>query len=184
MSAPSKAIAATLIVMAVIATGYTVYFASEYTNSLSALADFSAYAEFDPENVQTQDNFSYVPVVITFHNPSNTLINIYELDLALFLMNSTTGTFSRIGKPVIFYSEYRPIIVEASSESQVRFYICIDDPTDYKWNIENSKNNGLEFRVDPYMEIRYEVSNYDFKNIYAWGVWHWTCEPCGSGPFD
>ena len=184
MNVVSKAIAVTLIIMAVIATGYTGYFAMEYSSSLSALAEFSAYAEFDPEDIQEKDNMSYIAVTITMENPSDIEVNVYELDIALFLMNSTNGDFERIGLPVLFYSQYYPIVVDANSEGKVIFYLYIDDVDDYRWNVNYSHDHGLELRVDPYMELRYKIADYDFTNMYAWGVWHWTCKPCGRGPFD
>ncbi len=184
MSAISKAIAVTLIVMAVVATGYTGYFAKEYSDSLAALADFTAYAEFDPENVELYENQSYIEVIISMQNPSNIEIKAYEIDLALFLQNSTTGKFTRIGKPLIFYSDYNPIVVKPNSDGKARFYLHIEDPQDYAWNIEKMHEKNESIRVDPYMEIRYRVANYDFTNMYAWGIWHWTCKECGRGPFD
>ena len=184
MSILSKAIAVSLIVMAVIATGYTGYFANEYNHSLSALVEFSAYTEFDPEKIEEYSNESYISVLITLHNPSGIEINVYELDIALFLQNSSTGKFNRIGDPVMFYSMYMPIVAEPNGDSQVKFYMHIEDPEDYLWNIEKMHEKNDNISVDPYMEVRYKVSNYDFTNMYVYGVWHWTCEECGRGPFD
>ena len=184
MNTLSKSIAASLLVMAVVASGYSVYFSTEYNASVSALADFMAYADFDPTEVHHNKYGYYIEANITLDNPSSIDITIYELNMALFLMNCTTGDFERIGLPVLFYSQYYPIVAKAGVKSNVIFYLYIDDIGDYMWNLNYSKEHGLHFRVDPYMELMYKISGYDFTKKYAWGIWHWSCEECGRGPFD
>jgi hypothetical protein len=180
MSALSKAIAVSLIVMAVIATGYTGYFASEYTASLSALVDFSADLDFDPSDVRYNETYDvhYILVNVSMNNPSDIDIMVYEVNLALFLMNSSTGEFHRIGDPASCFCEYPPMKVPAGSGIKRTFGIIVDDAEDFEWNANRSGGDPV---VDPYMEIRYRVSNYDFTNMRPFGHPHYSK---GRGPFD
>ena len=180
MSSLSKAISVSLIVMAVIATGYTGYFASEYTASLSALVDFSADLDFDPSDVIYNETYDvhYIIVNISMDNPSGVDIMVYEVNLALFLMNASTGEFHRIGNPASCFCEYPPMKVPAGSGIKRTFGIIVDDAKDFEWNANHSGGNPV---VDPYMEIRYKIANYGFTNMYSFGYPH---RIKGRGPFD
>ena len=185
MSALAKGIAVLLIVMAVVSTAYTANFASEYSSSLSALADFSAYMDMDIENMKYSEEYDvhYFLVNITFVNPSGVDVQVYEVNMAAFLMNSTTGEFTRTGNPSSCFCEYPPMTVHADSEITKTFYLSVDDFEDMEWNAEHSPD-GKAF-LDPYMEVRYRVADYGFVNMYIYGFPHSPCSACGGrGPFD
>ncbi len=188
MNTLAKGLAAILILMALVSSAYTVNFTMDYSASMAALADFDSYADLDLKNIHYVNgsngkNIYYFFVNITFVNPSKTEVDIYEVDLAGFLMNETTHNFYRIGKPTTCFCEFTPMKIPANSKVVKTFYLIIDDIDDFRWNGEQTPT-GIPV-IQPYMEIRYSVMDGGFTSMFAYGIPHSPCSSCeGRGPFD
>ena len=175
MNLLSKGIAISLIVVAVFAGVYSAAFTQEYTNSLQALAEFRISATCDMNNIT---NSSIVPVRLTFHNPSDIDIRVYEVDYALFIRNVSTGYFIRHGLMTMYFSQKSEIVIPSNSDKSIIMNVYIENHADALWNIRHSGGNHI---VDQYAESYYHVSKYDFKSKTVWGIPHYSRR---GGPFD
>ncbi len=175
MNLSVKIIAALLIISAGISTFYTAQIAAEYSEITEALTMFGAETEYDIESVTS----GYLYVNITFENPSRLPIHIYEIDYAFYIYNSSTDSFKRYG---VSAGGGLDIIVEPESNKTRTFRILLENKDAakdilYLWHHEKP------FILHEYMEIYYQVDDYEYRSKYVYGIPHYECNTCGGGPF-
>ncbi len=172
----TQIIAAVLIISASISSVYTVVIAEEYSGITEALVKFSVNTEYNIESVKS----GYLDVNITFDNPSELPVRVYEVDYLFCIYNSSTGSFKRYG---VASGAGLRITIDPHSNKTLWFAIPLEGNTMAQRN-ETAKeiiyllNHEKPFKMTEYMEVYYQVADYDeYKNMKTYG---WAPLECYS----